>query len=176
MSASTITPSIDAPAMPRPSAPAEPTVITPDALLDHWQGHRRLTRRLIDAFPDDALFTFSLGGMRTFGSMAMELVAMAAPFIRGVVTDSWEPFTSREVASKAALLELWDESTERIDALFAQVPLSRFQETVKAFGQYEGRVHDLLLYIIDNEVHHRAQGYVYLRALGVEPPPFWERG
>jgi uncharacterized damage-inducible protein DinB len=28
---------------------------------------------------------------------------------------------------------------------------------------------------IDNEVHHRGQGYVYLRALGVEPPPFWER-
>jgi uncharacterized damage-inducible protein DinB len=28
---------------------------------------------------------------------------------------------------------------------------------------------------IDNEVHHRGQGYVYLRALGVEPSPFWER-
>jgi uncharacterized damage-inducible protein DinB len=24
-------------------------------------------------------------------------------------------------------------------------------------------------------VHHRGQGYVYLRALGIEPPPFWER-
>ena len=24
--------------------------ITPDGLLDHWQGHRRLTRRVIDAF------------------------------------------------------------------------------------------------------------------------------
>ena len=27
--------------------------ITPDALLTNWQGHRRLTRRVIDAFPDD---------------------------------------------------------------------------------------------------------------------------
>ena len=34
--------------------------ITPDALLAHWQGHRRLTRRVIDAFPDDKLFTFSV--------------------------------------------------------------------------------------------------------------------
>ncbi|NLG08337.1 MAG: damage-inducible protein DinB, partial [Deinococcales bacterium] len=33
----------------------------------------------------------------------------------------------------------------------------------------------LVQYAIDNEIHHRAQGYVYLRALGVEPPPFWER-
>ncbi len=31
------------------------------------------------------------------------------------------------------------------------------------------------LYAIDNEVHHRGQGTVYLRALGLEPPPFWER-
>jgi hypothetical protein len=30
-------------------------------------------------------------------------------------------------------------------------------------------------YWIDNEIHHRGQGYVYLRALGVEPPPFYER-
>ena len=28
---------------------------------------------------------------------------------------------------------------------------------------------------IDNETHHRGQGYVYLRALGIEPPQFWER-
>ena len=26
-----------------------------------------------------------------------------------------------------------------------------------------------------NEIHHRGQGYVYLRALGIEPPPFYER-
>jgi uncharacterized damage-inducible protein DinB len=24
-------------------------------------------------------------------------------------------------------------------------------------------------------VHHRGQGYVYLRALGIEPPPFYDR-
>jgi uncharacterized damage-inducible protein DinB len=37
-------------------------------------------------------------------------------------------------------------------------------------------VHSLVMYVIDNEVHHRGQGYVYLRALGIEPPPFYERG
>ena len=44
-----------------------------------------------------------------------------------------------------------------------------------AFGQYPGTTHDLILYVIDNEIHHRAQGYVYLRALGIEPPPFYDR-
>ena len=42
------------------------TVITAEELLEHWQGHRRLTRRVIEAFPDDQLFSFAVGGMRPF--------------------------------------------------------------------------------------------------------------
>ncbi|HET6765240.1 MAG TPA: hypothetical protein VFH27_16250, partial [Longimicrobiaceae bacterium] len=63
--------------------------ITPRALLAHWQGHRRLTRRVIEAFPDDQLFTFSLGGMRTFGELALEMLGMAVPMVKGVVTGEW---------------------------------------------------------------------------------------
>ena len=59
--------------------------------------------------------------------------------------------------------------------LWPQIPPERFQETMTAFGKYPGRVYDLLLYAIDNEIHHRGQGYVYLRALGIEPPPFYVR-
>ncbi len=55
------------------------------------------------------------------------------------------------------------------------IPPPRFQETLTAFGQYTGALHDLILYVIDNEIHHRGQGYVYLRALGIEPPAFYDR-
>ena len=37
------------------------------------------------------------------------------------------------------------------------------------------RPYDWLVYCIENEIHHRGQGYVYLRQLGVDPPHFWER-
>jgi uncharacterized damage-inducible protein DinB len=147
----------------------------PQALLEHWLGHRRLSRRVIAAFPEDQLFNFSIGGMRPFGALAMEMIGMGAPFVRGVVTGEWEPFTTRGASSQEHLLDMWDESTERITALWSQIPAERFGETVKAFGQYEDTVTALLLYIIDNEIHHRGQGYVYLRALGIESPPFWER-
>jgi uncharacterized damage-inducible protein DinB len=40
---------------------------------------------------------------------------------------------------------------------------------------YSGVASDLLLYVIDNEIHHRGQGYVYRRSLGVEPPAFYDR-
>jgi uncharacterized damage-inducible protein DinB len=149
--------------------------ITPDSLLSHWQGHRRLTRRVIDAFPEDQLFTFSIGGMRTFGELALEIATMGVPMLRGIVSDDWSGSSSREPRPKQELLRLWDESTEQLDELWKQIPPERFQETMTAFGQYTDVLHNLILYVIDNEVHHRGQGYVYLRALGVEPPPFYER-
>ena len=151
------------------------SVIPGPALLQHWQGHRRLTRRVIEAFPEDRLFSFSIGSMRPFGAMALEMVSMAEPMVRGIVTGAWDQTLSREPRPKDEILRLWDESTVRIDRLWPQIPAERFQETMTAFGQYPGRVHDLLLYVIDNEIHHRGQGYVYLRALGIEPPPFYER-
>jgi uncharacterized damage-inducible protein DinB len=149
--------------------------ITPEALLNHWQGHRRLTRRVIEAFPDDKLFTFSLGSMRPFGAMAMEMLAIALPMVRGVLDDKWETSSNRDARPKPEILRQWDDQTEQMNALWPRIPPARFQETMKAFGQYEGTVHDLVLYAVDNEVHHRGQGYVYLRALGIEPPPFYER-
>ena len=151
------------------------TVITPEALLHHWQGHRRLTRRVIEAFPEDRLFSFSVGGMRPFGALASEMLAMAEPMIRGVVTGEWKPYEVGEIESREELLRLWDESTGQIEALWPRIPPGRFQETLTAFGEYEGRLHDLMLYTIDNEIHHRGQGYVYLRALGIEPPLFYVR-
>jgi uncharacterized damage-inducible protein DinB len=149
--------------------------IAPDALLSHWQGHRRLTRRVIDAFPDDKLFTFSVGGMRTFGELSMELITMAAPMLRGLTTGQWDNVRDRSARPKQEVLRLWDEATPQIDGLWKQMPAERFHETATAFGQWPGTVHDLILYVIDNEIHHRGQGYVYLRALGIEPPPFYDR-
>ncbi|MGH9687890.1 MAG: DinB family protein [Candidatus Acidiferrales bacterium] len=153
---------------------SEPSFISPTALLAHWQGHRKLTRRVIEAFPDGKLFTFSVGGMRPFGDMAMELLTMAVPTVNGVLSNDWQ-MASRGPLAKPELLGRWDESTAQLNTLWPQIPAARFAEKVTAFGQWPGIVHDVILYVIDNEIHHRGQGYVYLRALGVEPPAFYER-
>jgi hypothetical protein len=130
---------------------------------------------MIEAFPEDQLFSFSVGGMRPFGALALEIIMMGAPMVRGVVNGDWTQSWSRDARPKAEVLRLWDEATRQIESLWPQIPPERFQETITAFGQYKGRTIDLLLYVIDNEIHHRGQGYVYLRALGVEPPAFYER-
>jgi uncharacterized damage-inducible protein DinB len=151
------------------------TFIAAPDLLQHWQGLRRLTRRVILAFPDDKLFTHAVGGMRPFGELARELLGIATPVARGMVTGEWSAYSDAEAGTRAELLRQWDASTEEINTLFAQIPAERFAEVSTAFGQFTGPGWSHIAYAIDNENHHRGQGYVYLRSLGIEPPPFWER-
>ena len=158
-----------------PAKPATATFITPAELLAHWQGHRMLTRRMIEKFPEDKLFTFSIGGMRTFGDLTKEMLAMAEPTARGVLTNQWSAFELGAAGNRAELLRLWDETTKQLESIWPKIPIERFHETLTAFEQYTMPGYALILYVVDNEIHHRGQGYVYLRALGIEPPPFWER-
>ena len=156
--------------------------ITPETLLEHWQGHRRVTRRVIEAFPEQDLFSYSIGGMRPFAEMVMEFIGLARPGIIGIATGKWPKVNELEYHSKTSqprtqkeILQLWDDLTKLIDSLWVQIPTKRFQEVDTAFGEYEGQIYGLIQYWIDNEIHHRGQGYVYLRSLGIEPPAFWER-
>ena len=115
--------------------------------------------------------------MRPFAEMVMELLAIAGPGIReiesGQTAELKENFDHRN--SKEYLLDLWDETTDIINTSWQKIPIERFTETSAAFGQYEGTKLSHILYYIENEIHHRGQAYVYLRALGIEPPLFYDR-
>lgn len=152
-------------------------VISQDELLNHWQGHRNLTRRVIEAFPEKEFFEFSIGGMRPFAQLTAELLAIGAPGIKGIVTQQVEPYQEdgAKATTKAEVLARWDEATTVINDYWSQLKVEDFSKTFNLFGEYEFPVIQNILYFIDNEVHHRGQGYVYLRALGIEPPLFWER-
>jgi len=151
--------------------------MTSEQLLEHWQGHRNLTRRVIEAFPEKELFKFSIGGMRPFAKLAVELISIAGPGLKGINEKKMEAYDEEAFnpKTKQELLAKWDEETEVINHHFAQISEERLQETFNLFGQYEFPVYQNILYFIDNEIHHRGQGYVYLRALGMQPPFFWER-
>ncbi len=151
-------------------------ILTNEELLNHWQGHRTLTRKLIEAFPEKELFEFSIGGMRPFADLAKELLSIAVPGLEGIVNSSTEAYNHNlPLNTKADLLNAWDVATPRINELFMQISEDRFKEEFNLFGEYKFPVIQNILYFVDNEVHHRGQGYVYLRNLNIEPPFFWDR-
>lgn len=158
----------------------EQPFLTPKQALKHWQGHQDLTRRVIEAYPEEALFTFSAAPpMRPFGALVLEIIGMIPPTLEGLISGDWEMPAWNELAkekmSKAELLELWDRSAAVLAQRWSEIPEDTFGDVDTAFGQWTMPRSELLMYLIDNEIHHRAQGYVYLRALGIQPPEFASR-
>jgi uncharacterized damage-inducible protein DinB len=132
---------------------------------------------MIETFPEKEFFEFSIGGMRTCAALMQELLSIAGPGIKEIATGETIKQDHRpdHQNSKTHLLKLWDDATEEINHFWSLIPEERFHDEVMAFGMYPGTVWSSIFYFIDNEIHHRAQAYVYLRALGIEPPPFYER-
>ena len=67
----------------------ETVLLTAAQFLNHWRGHRALTRRVIEEFPENQLFTFTAGDMRSFGVIAWELHGVSADTMRGLGTGDW---------------------------------------------------------------------------------------
>ena len=149
-------------------------LLTPEALLTNLKDVRALTRNVIEAFPEKELFEFSVANLRPFSQMVEEFLMITNYIFTETLHEKHTPFYTEGQfpTTKAEVLALWDRATEIIDREWTKVgdytqPLTIYQMTF-SFAQW-------ILYFIENESHHRGQGYTYLRALGIEPPFFWAR-
>ncbi len=149
------------------------TLTTPQTLFKHWQSHRAITRATLVLFPEDQLYSFQPAApMRSFGDLINEINSMIPSTLCGAENNdfSWAGLGSQ--TSKAALLETWDANTVLIDEAFKRIPETRWTEVVTAWN-FTQPMSDFIKYLLENEIHHRAQGYVYLRLLKLEPPFFY---
>ena len=149
-------------------------LLTPEALLTNLKDVRALTRNVIEAFPEKELFEFSVANLRPFSQMVEEFLMITNYIFTETLHEKHTPFYTegQSPTTKAEVLALWDRATEILDREWTKVgdytqPLTIYQMTF-SFAQW-------ILYAIENESHHRGQGYTYLRALGIEPPFFWAR-
>lgn len=152
-------------------------VITPAELVAHWTGHRRLTRKIIEAFPEKDFFEYTIGGMRPAAQLVQEMMDVSAGGVREMAGGDAGEIAGHGVkaTTMTEALAIWDENTADLLENLTKIPLEKFHERILSFGQYEGTIWGNLFYFLDNEIHHRAQAYVYLRSLGIEPPAFWDR-
>jgi len=111
-------------------------VITPEILLNHWQGHRALTRRTIEAFPEEAFFNHTIGGMRPFSGMVMELLGIAGPGIKEIATGQSLPLNEHveHGNKKAKLLELWTKPLRLSMTIGSLLNLNNFKKALSYLG------------------------------------------
>jgi uncharacterized damage-inducible protein DinB len=151
-------------------------LLTPERLWNHWEGHRRLTLRALEAYPEDQLFSHSSGNMRSFGDLMDEIINVEDSIMEGMSSGEWkwEP-KYKNMKSKAELLAAFEEVRQRSKELYPRISVERLNTLERDAWGAESPNLERFFYMIDNEIHHRGQGYVYMRQLGIEPPAFYVR-
>ena len=147
-------------------------------LAAHWLGHHRLTGHYLAAFPDSALLTYAPAEpLRPFGAMLWEVHGQTDYVLAGLSSGHWgEPrWAEAPSTDPASLRAAWAEQTARLSRELPGIPDAHYL-TLQRTGWGEMTGLAAALGAIDNQTHHRAQGSIYLRELGLEPPQFWDRG
>ena len=136
-------------------------LLTPQALLTNLKDVRALTRKVIEAFPEKDLFEFNIANLRPFSGMVEEFLRVMDYLFKERFQEQHTLFLEGDFpTTKAEVLALWDRATEILDREWQKVgdytqPFTIYQMTF-SFAQW-------ILYFIENESHHRGQGYTYLR-------------
>ncbi|WP_242654564.1 DinB family protein [Symbiobacterium thermophilum] len=153
-------------------------LLTPESLLAMLEGNRRLTLRVVELFPEDALFHFTPAPpLRPFADMVNEILEMEEGYVRGIATREWTFSPKRVVKTKQELLEACAAVRRRTLELWPRITAARLteEEIDPFFGSEPQSNLSRLVYTLENEIHHRGQGYTYLRILGIQPPAFYIR-
>lgn len=148
-------------------------------LLQQLEGNRRLTLRVIEAFPEKELFSFKpTEPLRPFADMIKEIITIEEGYMRGIATKEWV-IENRydDISTKDELLRACENVRKKTLEWWGNITIDRLlqEEVDPFFGDAPQRHYDRLIYTLENEIHHRGQGYIYLRLLGIDPPAFYER-
>lgn len=152
--------------------------LTKNDFFEILEGNRRLTMRVVEAFPEDQLFNYTPDEkLRPFAEMVKEIMNIENGYMRGIALDKWEYQNLFEgVTTKENLIKISNEIREETRKMWAEMPEERLEIVVKdSFFGPEQSHFARLQYALENEIHHRGQGYTYLRILGIEPPEFYVR-
>lgn len=152
--------------------------LTKEDFIEMLEGNRRLTIRAIEAFPEEQLFHFKPDEhLRSFADMIKEIMNMEQGYVQGIALDRWEYKDVFEgCSSKEELISKSHEVRDNTRKLLNEMDEKRLNMVMKdEFFGPEMSHFARLQYALENEIHHRGQGFTYLRILGIEPPEFYVR-
>jgi uncharacterized damage-inducible protein DinB len=153
-------------------------LLNPTQLHEMLEGNRRLTVRVLWAFPEQDLFTHAAPGMRPAAELFKEIMEVERALVRGTATGEWVyASATKDVTTKHGLVEAFAALRSQTLEWWEKITEDRLAAVEDdGFGWLPVRPNlTRVIYSLENEIHHRGQVYVYLRQLGVEPPAFYER-
>jgi len=158
---------------------------TLERFLDHWDGVRMVTLKLLGCFSEEDLRRSLSTGSRTVGEMFHHIGGHQFYAARGLFLGQWEPKGTLEESPDAdwdlhkhltiykhQTLHHWLEGTQERMRIWAEENSeSQLQDFAPDNPWPEGMRGWLLLqHAYQDEVHHRGQLYLFARQLGCIPP------
>ncbi|MGE7760313.1 DinB family protein [Peribacillus sp. NPDC097895] len=152
--------------------------LSKEGLFDILEGNRRLTIRAIESFPEEELFHYTPAEkLRPFAVMVKEIMNIERAYMRGIALNEWEFQDSiASISKKEDLLTACEEVRAETRKMWQKITEETLEVVEKDpfFGPAQSHF-SRLQYALENEIHHRGQGFIYLRTLGIEPPEFFVR-
>ncbi|WP_206832354.1 DinB family protein [Alicyclobacillus fructus] len=146
------------------------------SVLAHWHSHRDVLAPLVASVPEDKLDFKPWDGAMSFRDLVWHILAVSATFAAaakaGRLTERPE---QPDLSTKQALLDAISTFTEKTHADIASISDEQFEsivETKAVFGA-DLPAKALLASLIDHEIHHKGQLFVYARLMGAETLPFF---
>lgn len=144
--------------------------------LHYWRRIRKRTLRVAELVPDGRLEWSYRESKFTFGDILRHLGAierwMFAENVRG--NPSRYPGHGRELADgRNEVFDYLDRMHREALSIFAELTPEDLRSRCETPGGASLRVWKWLRAMVEHEVHHRGQLYVYLGMLGIPTPPLY---
>lgn len=145
-------------------------------IREHLERFREVTLQTLEWVPEEKLHFSPQEGLRPFDEHFLHIARTEEYHVRGLLLGDWsrERYFSRpDPLTRDALRRVLDETRAvTLDALDRLDP-ARLDEQVQVPDvPVDWTLRGWLWYLVEHEVHHKAQLALYLRLVGVVPPFF----
>ena len=144
--------------------------------LEYWSSIRGRTSRVIGAIPPERIEWTYRAGKWTLGDLVRHLAALERyMFAENVVgrPSSYPGHGEELAAGYDAVVAYFEGMHAETVEILRSLPDSRLAETCETPGGARLSVWKWLRAMIEHEIHHRGQIYVYLGLLEVPTPPLY---
>ena len=145
-------------------------------LKEHLERFRGVSLQTLDWVPEEKLNWSPKEGLRSFAENFLHLARVEEYYARGLLTGQWDMeryFARPAVLTREALRQILNETRAATLTGLENMDAARLDEKVTVPDvPVDWTLRSWLWYLVEHEVHHKAQLALYLREIGVVPPFF----
>jgi uncharacterized damage-inducible protein DinB len=139
-------------------------------LRDSVRRHLDETLPLIEQLADIDVMSKPVAEGREIGEVVLHLLRSAEYYMKGIVTNQWEPlpYYLETYDSAEAIIKVAKDVFDKVRVYTNLLSVNDLGRTIKSFNR-PATAGEIVLEMLEHSIHHRGQITVYYRLLGITP-------